>query len=183
MNYLQGENRGRRLLQSVGRYQNTPDIPEDSNHYSHCHNLKSHIISYLLLQRQIFRDSVMYVGFEVSTAVVMKSIIFWDIPPCSLLSCNRHFGGTYRLHLVTYWFGGVDDFTRMSQWEPRSSLPLTTCLLAGSCWIISSTLLEAICSSETSVATQQTTQHHIPEDDTLHVWICQMFTTDLHNCT
>jgi hypothetical protein len=27
--------------------------------------------------------------------------------------------------------------------------------------------MEAICSSETSVATQRTTRHHIPEDDTL----------------
>jgi hypothetical protein len=29
----------------------------------------------------------------------MKSIIFWDMTPCSPLSYNRHFGGTYRLHL------------------------------------------------------------------------------------
>jgi hypothetical protein len=28
--------------------------------------------------------------------------------------------------------------------------------------------VEAICSSETSVETQQTTGRHIPEDDTLH---------------
>jgi hypothetical protein len=28
------------------------------------------------------------VGFEVFTAVVMKSIIFWDMTPCILLSCN-----------------------------------------------------------------------------------------------
>jgi hypothetical protein len=41
----------------------------------------------------------MYVAFEVFTAVVMKSIIFWDMTPCSPLSCNRRFGGTYRLHL------------------------------------------------------------------------------------
>jgi hypothetical protein len=42
---------------------------------------------------------------------------------------------------------------------------LATCLLAG---IISLTLkMEAICSSETSVATQQTTRRHTPEDDTL----------------
>jgi hypothetical protein len=35
--------------------------------------------------------------------------------------------------------------------------------------IFSSTLkMEAIGSSETSVATQQTTRRHIPEDDTLH---------------
>jgi hypothetical protein len=37
--------------------------------------------------------------------------------------------------------------------------------------IISLTLkMEAICSSETSVETQQTTRRHIPEDDTLHSW-------------
>jgi hypothetical protein len=39
------------------------------------------------------------VGFEVFTAVVMKSIIFWDMTPCSPLSFNRRFGGTSRLHL------------------------------------------------------------------------------------
>jgi hypothetical protein len=37
------------------------------------------------------------VGFEVFTAVVFKSIVFWDMTPCSPLSYNRHFGGTYRL--------------------------------------------------------------------------------------
>jgi hypothetical protein len=40
--------------------------------------------------------------------------------------------------------------------------------------IISSTLkMEAICSSETSVATQQNTRRHIPEDDTLHNHRCE----------
>jgi hypothetical protein len=29
-----------------------------------------------------------HVGFEVFTAVVMKSIIFWDMMPCSPLSCT-----------------------------------------------------------------------------------------------
>jgi hypothetical protein len=54
----------------------------------------------------------------------MKSIIFWDMTPCSLLSCNRRFGGTYRL-------------------PPACLLVLAE--------IISSTLkMEAICSSETS---------------------------------
>jgi hypothetical protein len=41
----------------------------------------------------------MVIGFEVLTAVVMKNTTFWDITPCSPLSVNRHFGGTYRLHL------------------------------------------------------------------------------------
>jgi hypothetical protein len=39
------------------------------------------------------------VGFEILTAVVKKSTIFWDIGPCSPLSVNRRFGGTYRLRL------------------------------------------------------------------------------------
>jgi hypothetical protein len=39
------------------------------------------------------------VTFEVLTAVVMKSTIFWDITPCSTMSVDRRFGGTYRLHL------------------------------------------------------------------------------------
>jgi hypothetical protein len=85
---------------------------------------------------------------------------------------------------------GVDDFTRTSQWEPSSSLPLAFCFLYISGFsasrvfclppayllvlaeIISSTLkMKAICSSETSVATQQTTRRHIPEDDTFQVLV------------
>jgi hypothetical protein len=66
----------------------------------------------------------------------MKSIIFWDVTPCSLLRCN----------------------------PPASKQVLAE--------IISSPpKMEVICSSETSVATQQTTLRHIPEDDTLHVLI------------
>jgi hypothetical protein len=34
------------------------------------------------------------VGFEVLTAVVMKSTVFWDITPCSPLSVDRRFGET-----------------------------------------------------------------------------------------
>jgi hypothetical protein len=44
-------------------------------------------------------SSIYYVGFEVLTAVIMKSAIFWDITPCSPLSVNRCFRGTSRLHL------------------------------------------------------------------------------------
>jgi hypothetical protein len=39
------------------------------------------------------------VTYLSKTTINMKSIIFWDVTPCSLLSCNRRFGGTYRLHL------------------------------------------------------------------------------------
>jgi hypothetical protein len=43
-------------------------------------------------------NTVMNVGFKVLTAVLMKNIIFWDIPPCRPLRVNRRFGGVYRLH-------------------------------------------------------------------------------------
>jgi hypothetical protein len=49
----------------------------------------------------------------------------------------------------------------------QSTFPAYLLVLAE---IISSTLMmEAICSSNRSVATQQTTQHHIPEDDSLQI--------------
>jgi hypothetical protein len=64
--------------------------------------------------------------------VVMKSINFWNMTPCSPLSFNRRFGGTYRLHLQgrrnrfskpaswTYFFGpedGGDMFLRNVGWN------------------------------------------------------------------
>jgi hypothetical protein len=39
------------------------------------------------------------VRFEVLTAVVMSSSIFWDITPYSPLNVNWRFGRTFRLHL------------------------------------------------------------------------------------
>jgi hypothetical protein len=40
----------------------------------------------------------------------MKSSVFWDITPCSLLKVNRRFGGTCRLHLqpCAYYLVHVD---------------------------------------------------------------------------
>jgi hypothetical protein len=76
----------------------------------------------------------------------LKSITFWDMTPCSPLSFNRRFGGTYRLHLQ----GLRNNFSKNQQ---------------GSRW-------EA-CSSETSVETRRTTRRHIPEDDTLHNHRCE----------
>jgi hypothetical protein len=39
-----------------------------------------------------------YVRFEVSTAVTMMILIFWEMTPCGSYK-NRRFGGSYRLHL------------------------------------------------------------------------------------
>jgi hypothetical protein len=49
--------------------------------------------------RQRSENLIQDVGFEVLTAVVMKSSVFWDIMPCSPLKLYRRFGGTCRLHL------------------------------------------------------------------------------------
>jgi hypothetical protein len=49
------------------------------------------------------KNNFYYVGFEVFTAVVMNSIL-WGMTPCSLLSCNRRFGGTFCLPSAYLWF-------------------------------------------------------------------------------
>jgi hypothetical protein len=45
-----------------------------------------------------------FLGFEVLTAVVMKSAIFWDLTLCSPLRVNWRVGGTYSLHLLATCF-------------------------------------------------------------------------------
>jgi hypothetical protein len=65
------------------------------------------------------------VGFEVLTAVVMKSNIFWDITPCSLLKVNRRFGGTHHLHLQGQKMNRA-KYQRESRWQ--AELFITTCL-------------------------------------------------------
>jgi hypothetical protein len=45
-----------------------------------------------------FSRMALLLGFEVLTAVVMKSSIFWDITPYVPFKINRHFGGTCSFH-------------------------------------------------------------------------------------
>jgi hypothetical protein len=101
---------------------------------------------------------------NMKISFVLKSIIFWDMTPCSPLGFNRRFGGTYRLHLQ----GQRNRFSKPASKHVESR---------AFCWFaepISSTLkMEAICSSETSVQTQRTTRRHIPEDYTLHNHRCE----------
>jgi hypothetical protein len=65
----------------------------------------------------------------------MKSrhAVFWDMTPCSPLKINRHFGGTYHLHLQ-----GSSACHLLSPW-----------LLA--CLPYSTVNMEAVCASETPV--------------------------------
>jgi hypothetical protein len=59
-------------------------------------------------------------GFEVLTAVVMKSTIFWDITPCSLLIVNQHFRGTFRLHLQ----GRKNKLSNKPAWKQNAAFCL-----------------------------------------------------------
>jgi hypothetical protein len=105
------------------------------------------------------KNSLNHVGFEVLTAVVTKSSLFWDITPCSPLKDNRRFGGTCLLHLQGW---------RISQARNHVCLPPAFTLV--SCLAYSSTLkIEETWSSETSVDFQRTTWRYIREDGTLQV--------------
>jgi hypothetical protein len=95
-----------------------------------------------------FETYSLNVGFEVLTAVVMKCTIFWYIAPCSPLKVNRRFRGTCLLHLLCL----PHAFTLVSYSAYSSALKM-----------------EAMCSSETPVDFQRTTQLYIPEDSTFHI--------------
>jgi hypothetical protein len=57
------------------------------------------VLVWILWNPTVHRKGVKFVGFEVLTAVVIKSTIFWDITPCGPLKANWRFGGTYLLRL------------------------------------------------------------------------------------
>jgi hypothetical protein len=71
------------------------------------------------------RSSHSQTWFELLTAMIMKSSVFWDIMSSSPIKVNRRFRGTSRLHfqgprvslslsLVSHWFC---LFPRKSQWQ------------------------------------------------------------------
>jgi hypothetical protein len=64
------------------------------------------------------------IEFEVLTAAVTKSSIFWDITPCSPLKVNRRFGGT-RLLLLQ---GRVNNPSKKPAETSRAWYLLHVCL-------------------------------------------------------
>jgi hypothetical protein len=98
-----------------------------------------------------------YVGFDVLTAVVMKSSVHWDIMPCILVNVNRRFGGTSSLNILGW---------RVS--HTINQLQVGNFMLV-SCFPYSSTLnKEATCSSKTAVNIHRIIWRYIPECRTLH---------------
>jgi hypothetical protein len=86
------------------------------------------------------------VGFQILTAVVMKSSIFCDIMTCGPLKVNWRFAGTCNRHL---------ERRRISQARNQRGVG-------------SKQSSARTCSSETTVDFQRTTRRYIPEDRTLH---------------
>jgi hypothetical protein len=83
----------------------------------------------------------------------MMIIIFWEMTPCGTYK-NRHFGGSYRLHLQ----GEVSYELCLYK-----SLQLRSVTCSHSCTL----KMEAIQSSEMSVLIRAT-RCHLPEDDNHH---------------
>jgi hypothetical protein len=92
-------------------------------------------------------NKVYYLKFEIFKVVTVKNV-FWDVAPCGCCK-NRRFGETYLLHH-----------------ECSMLRLLVTANVVPSSLIISTLMMEAIRSSETSVLTR-TTRRHIPQDGIL----------------
>jgi hypothetical protein len=89
--------------------------------------------------------------------------VFWDITPCSPLSVIRRFGGTYRLHLQ----GRKNKLSKKTAWKQVESSAYFSTLK-----------MEAICPSETSVDSQQTTRRYSPEDCTLYNILISLYSIE-----
>jgi hypothetical protein len=96
---------------------------------------------------------VQFVRFEVSTAVTMMIIIFWEMTPCGSYK-NRRFGGSYSLHLQGARVRAGHSLCLYKSLQLRSVTCLHSCTLK----------METIRSSETSVLIR-VTRCHLPEDD------------------
>jgi hypothetical protein len=63
---------------------------------------------------------------------LLKSIIFWDITPCSPLSVNWRFGETYRIHL----HGRKNKFSKKPAWKQVASRIASTFRVEKISWAI-----------------------------------------------
>jgi hypothetical protein len=100
------------------------------------------------------------IGFEVPTAVVVKSSILRNMTRHNPLKVNRLFGETCHLHL---------QHRRISQTRKQCELCLLPAFTLVCCLAYLSLKAEATYSSETSFNSQRTTWCYIAEDKTVHI--------------
>jgi hypothetical protein len=120
-------------------------------------SIRARIITHYKKRKIALPQQRLHIRFEVFTAVVMKSIVFWDMTPCSPLSVNRRFGRTYRSHLQ----GRRNKFNK----KPASKQVASYLLV--SCWTYFFDPEDGGDMFLRNVGWQRTTRRHIPEYDTL----------------
>jgi hypothetical protein len=125
--------------------------------YKSCSSTLRHILNCPLVSAHLGSNVLLCIWIYI-VWTKYKLNILWDVTLCSPLKVNRHFGGTYGLHLQ----GRVSR----GSYQQELCLPPASTLVSFSAY--SSTLnMEVICSSETQVDSQWTTQHWIQEDRSL----------------
>jgi hypothetical protein len=102
-------------------------------------------IHFALCEHQLHVNRSSQLRFEAFTAVTMEKAVLWDVMQCG--SCkNRRFEGTYLLrHTIV--------FLRRVRWL------LVTANVVPSSPILVTLMMDALCSSETSVLTRVTRRH------------------------
>jgi hypothetical protein len=83
---------------------------------------------YHCIQLNIIGCYIGIFGFEVLTAVPMKSSIFWDIMPCSLMKVNWLFGETCHFHPQC---GAISQARNQHEAGRRQSCTMWHCILEG----------------------------------------------------
>jgi hypothetical protein len=101
----------------------------------------------------------------------MKNAVLWDITPCCGSCKNRRFGRTYRLHRQDgrnqLAMNNVSSNFQLIVFLRSALQLLVTANFVFISLIISTSVMERVRSSETSVLTRAT-RRHIPDDGILH---------------
>jgi hypothetical protein len=144
--YIHGKSQDQSLIQYINLV-STSDFNCTSKHWTQ-----------LRYERINESNHKINVGFEVLTAVLIKSSVFWDITPCSPLKVKP----TFRRNISPPSLGSKNKTEQETRLKAGGKQSRT-------CSVYFSTLkMEATCSSETSIYFQRIIRRYIREDRTLH---------------
>lgn len=90
--------------------------------------------------------------------VTMKSTIFYNVTPCSLVGVYRRLGGKHCLHLQCWRL----------RWTSKQQ---ARCFLLAPSHLLLTLKIEVVCSSKMSVKFYKTTRRHVPKTSTLELGV------------